>query len=116
MPLHHQAMTLTPPSPSLPQNGPALLLVLSSGTQSASDRLTIPGPGSGTSLLSQQQWNDLHDAASAFASHVSLPLRKAFGRDEADAVGYEATMSDVESSVDFEGIAIGGGNDGIVAR
>lgn len=67
--------------------------------------------GSGTSLLSQQQWNDLHDAASAFAAHVGASLRKAFGRDERDVVD-AATLSDVESSVDFEGIAVGGGHDG----
>jgi hypothetical protein len=73
--------------------------------------MTRVGPGSGTSLLSQQQWNDLHDAASAFAAHVGAPLRKAFGRDERDVID-AATLSDVESSVDFEGIAAGAGHDG----
>lgn len=63
---------------------------------------------SGTSILSQQQWNDLHDSAHAFAMHISPALRKAFGREEVnsgerDELGDGATVSDIESSIDMEG-------------
>jgi hypothetical protein len=71
----------------------------------------------GESILSQQQWNDLHDSAHAFAIHVSPSMRKAFIREEGlagerEAVGDGATVSDLESSLDLEGLAAAVQGDG----
>ena len=59
-------------------------------------------------MLSPEQWNDLHDAARAFAVHVGPALRKAFGREdgvpgEREVMGDGATVSDMESSVSLDG-------------
>lgn len=68
-------------SPSSPYN-PAhatLLLVLSTRSEANKFTPTQTGLALGNSTLSQDEWNQMHDSAQAFANLISPALRKAFG-------------------------------------
>ncbi|PWN32917.1 uncharacterized protein FA14DRAFT_157609 [Meira miltonrushii] len=70
--------TQSPISPYNPSHA-ILLLVLSTRSNVNKSTPTQTGSALANSTLSQDEWNQMHDCAQAFASFISPALRKAFG-------------------------------------
>ncbi|UZJ54251.1 hypothetical protein CBS101457_003571 [Exobasidium rhododendri] len=116
MPLHYQTDNSLSSSSSQLQTSPLFLLILSS-RHTHNKSSTLGEAVNKESNLSNQEWSDLYDSAHALAVHISPALRKAFGREEGvpgerEMVGDAATVSDIESSLDMEGVLVVGQDHG----
>lgn len=83
LPLHPQGANVNQQSPSSPAhpNSATLLLVLAARSDPSKGKIAqAEALGKGNSVLSQSQWNEMHNCAQSFATFIAPALRKAFGR------------------------------------
>lgn len=110
------------PTPGIQKAGAQTDEAVSHSKERATDASASSLPLQGSSILSQKEWNELHDCAQSFAAFVAPALRKAFGAthehdhdDAGDGLGRVAggTLSGAAGkSVPRRGRAAGGGGAG----